>query len=294
VDRGRPVARRPGFVILERQLILPGSGGLDLLCVDQQGRVAVVEIKRGKLIRETIAQALDYASVIASWSTDTLREHVSPGTQQKYGDHPGVRAVLEQGDDEPREVEIVVVGCGADSAIDRMVDFLGERYAVPIRAVTFEVFELADGSQILVRHESEPEAQTVSATRGGYTIESVIEKAGGPESPNGRRFMQLVKAAEEIGLHPRPYKWSIMMAPPTMRTRFLINIWRPNRNELSLSYSADAIAEFFPVEASVVQGILGAEGKITTDQEADAWAAKLRRLGRAFSGGSREGDDDLS
>src|SRR6266550_1078966 len=59
-----------GLVVLKRQLNLGAAGRLDLLCVDQQGRLVVVEIKRATLIRETIAQAIDYASVIASWSAE--------------------------------------------------------------------------------------------------------------------------------------------------------------------------------------------------------------------------------
>jgi Endonuclease NucS C-terminal domain len=60
------IAENPGLIdrnllVIHRQLHVEG-GVLDLLCVDLQGRATVVEIKRGRLIRETIAQAIDYAS----------------------------------------------------------------------------------------------------------------------------------------------------------------------------------------------------------------------------------------
>src|SRR5690349_16641727 len=65
-----------GLVVLQRQLHLGVSGRLDLLCVDQQGRLVVIEIKRATLIRDAIAQAIDYASVIGTWNADQVRAQV--------------------------------------------------------------------------------------------------------------------------------------------------------------------------------------------------------------------------
>jgi len=132
-----------GFIVLQQQLNLSAAGRLDLLCVDQQGRLAVVEIKRGTLIRETIAQGLDYASVVASWSGEMIRSQVGESVKAQHADHPGVELLLATDeDDDPREVEIVIVGCGADAAIDRMIE-----------------------QQILVREEREPEVTTQQLSR---------------------------------------------------------------------------------------------------------------------------------
>src|SRR4051812_45573298 len=173
-----------GFVVLKRQINLGAAGRLDLLCVDQQGRLAIVEIKRGSLVRDTIAQALDYASVVASWSAEMTRSQI--GDSLAESSHPGVGALLDASDDEAREVEVVIVGCGADASVDRMIEFLGSRFGVPIRAVTFEVFTVANGQRILVREEREAEAPGQKPSTA-YSIESVITKAGGVDSPGGRR-----------------------------------------------------------------------------------------------------------
>ena len=276
---GDPSLVDRGFVVLERQLNLPGSGRLDLLCVDQQGRLAVVEIKRGTLIRETIAQALDYASVVASWSGETIRSKVPEALLQKYPDHPGLQALVSLDDSEPPEVVIIVVGCGADAGIERMIQFLGERCAVPIRAVTFEVFRLPTGEQVIVREETEPELPTGGVPTSRYSVASVIEKAGGLESSTGRRMMKLVEAAERGGLYPRPYKVSIMFAPQQMKTRYLATAWRPTNTQLVLTYSSDAFAEFFPIDAASVSTILGPERvDITTDEQLDVLVARFEEL----------------
>ena len=51
----------PGLELVGRQL-QTANGALDLLGVDSEGRLVLFELKRGKLTREAVAQALDYAS----------------------------------------------------------------------------------------------------------------------------------------------------------------------------------------------------------------------------------------
>jgi hypothetical protein len=279
-----------GFVVLKQQLNLGAAGRLDLLCVDQQGRLVVVEIKRGILIRETIAQGIDYASVIAGWSAEMIRSQIDESVITSHADHPGVGALLQAGeDDDSREVEIVIVGCGGDPGIDRMLEFLGSTYSVPIRAVTFDVFTLADGHRILVREEREAETPPKQAA-SQPSVDGVIARVGGADSPNGRRMLAIVEAGERNGLYARPYKWSIMLAPPQKRTRYLATVWRVSDTQIVLTYSADAFAEFFPVAAKEVSATLGAERlDFTTDEEPLKWG---RRLDALFESMTTDGDGD--
>jgi len=94
IEGGRPVRTQPSGVQLERdledwiendpELVGQGlqivarqlhleAGRLDLLAVDPVGRWVVIEIKAGRLHRETIAQALDYASSLAATPEERLR-----------------------------------------------------------------------------------------------------------------------------------------------------------------------------------------------------------------------------
>jgi hypothetical protein len=281
-----------GLVVLQRQLNLGAAGRLDLLCVDQQGRLVVMEIKRGTLLRETLAQAVDYASVIAGWSSEMIRSQVTEAVQTQHAGHPGVSGLLEAGDDEEsREVEIIIVGCGADPSVDRMIEFLGS-YSMPIRAVTFEVFELADGQRVLVREEREPETPPQSASSRS-SVESVITKAGGADSLGGRTMQAIVEAGERNGLYPRPYKYSIMLAPPQKRTRYLATVWRLSRTQIVLTYSADAFAEFFPLQAAEVTAILGNDRvEFASDDGAVAWGKRLDALFEAIEPKTRSQGDD--
>ncbi len=44
----------------------------DILAVDAQGNLVVIEVKRGQTPRDVIAQALEYASHVASWDYGAL------------------------------------------------------------------------------------------------------------------------------------------------------------------------------------------------------------------------------
>ena len=53
------------------------SGWLDLLAVDQDGRLVVYELKRGTLARDAVTQVLDYASDLDAMSTSELAGHIA-------------------------------------------------------------------------------------------------------------------------------------------------------------------------------------------------------------------------
>ena len=57
----------PGLTLVGRQTPT-GSGWLDLLGVDEDGKLVVFELKRGKLTREAVAQAIkaNFCSVMNS------------------------------------------------------------------------------------------------------------------------------------------------------------------------------------------------------------------------------------
>src|SRR5690349_17857762 len=65
-----------GLKILGRQVPLE-AGSLDLLGLDVQGRWVVIELKRGQVHRDTVAQALDYAACVATLPFNRLSEAVT-------------------------------------------------------------------------------------------------------------------------------------------------------------------------------------------------------------------------
>ena len=54
----------PDITVIGRQ-VMTKSGPLDLLAIDRSGNLVIIEIKRDKLPREALTQAIDYASDVA-------------------------------------------------------------------------------------------------------------------------------------------------------------------------------------------------------------------------------------
>ena len=67
-----------GLTIVGRQVHLDG-GPLDLLAIDWRDRWVVIELKRERLYRTALAQALDYTSSIAQMEASDLEELLRPG-----------------------------------------------------------------------------------------------------------------------------------------------------------------------------------------------------------------------
>ena len=147
-----PSIVRPGLRLIGRQ-VMTSSGPLDLLAIDRSGDLVVIELKRDRLPREALAQAIDYASDLATWSIDKISEACVKFTVESLDDvfsasFPDV--ALETAKINERQ-RIVLVGFGAETALERMVEWLSENYGVSINAVILKYVRTAAGSETLTR-----------------------------------------------------------------------------------------------------------------------------------------------
>ncbi len=232
-----------GLTIVGRQVRLDG-GPLDLLAIDLQERWVVIELKRERLYRKALAQALDYASSIAAMDGDRLTELLQPGLAT-LGDADELSATIGRQlsvEDEAREVAVLLAGVGVDAGLERIVAHLGG-FGVPISIVSFEAFELHDGgSRLLIREVTDE--QTERQARGPRpSIDTIRQRArdAGVEV----QFDRFVRMSQEAGLAVRPYTRSVMIAPPTARNRYLM-LARPERGGIYMHAGPEKFAEFFP------------------------------------------------
>lgn len=139
------------LLIIDRQRDIPGVGRLDLLAVDQSGRLAVIELKRDRAPREAVAQALDYASWL-----DGTTEDVVEANAERYLGRPLAKAFFDYFQMEMPELScqqhrIILVAPRLDASAERIIAYLSERYGVDINAVFFQCTKLDDGREILAR-----------------------------------------------------------------------------------------------------------------------------------------------
>jgi hypothetical protein len=268
-----------GLRIVGRQVHCEG-GYIDLLGIDAQERWVVIELKRARLYREALIQALDYAASIRRMDARTLREAIKKSTgilPDAVGSLKAVDFQL-QADESGREISIVVAGAGVDPGLDRVTDFLGG-FEVPIKVISFDVFEQLDGTRLLMREvlDEGEGAQTASKKRKIRTVAQITETA--ENAGLGEPFRQLLAAAEGAGLFCRPYVHSVMVAPASNKGRFLMVLTPQGESGIRFNYGPTSFAEFFNVDASEVEKAIGAEGSDKdTYLTSDNWEPLVARI----------------
>lgn len=275
-----------GLKVVGRQVGVE-AGRLDLLAIDTQGRWVVIEIKAGTIYRETISQALDYASCVATMPYDELSQKANTYLEARKvaTGHASIEEVLgerqaEEVADESRGVLIFVVGTGRAPGLERMVDYLSGTFDVPISVVSYQVYETSEGQKILIRELTEPETRPPTPEpKPLTTVEQICSKAD--QHGTGREFRAILEAAQKHNLYPRPYKRSIMYTAPANRTRMLFTVWINSKTGGGplVWISPEAFAEFYPLTEEEAASILGPRGERTmTYADMEAFLANLDRL----------------
>ena len=179
-----------GLALVGRQT--PTEGGpLDLLGVDEDGKLVVFELKRGTLSRDAVAQIIDYASDLDSRNPDDLARHISErsGTDgideiedfQEWYESRGFGEL-----ESLKPLRMFLVGLGADDTTERMVRFLANNSGMDISLLTFHAFDY-DGKTILAKqveveaHENpsaRPTSGYVSTSQKRESLERHIQESG--------------------------------------------------------------------------------------------------------------------
>ncbi len=163
----------PGLRLVGRQT--PTDGGpLDLLGVDEDGRLVVFELKRGTLSRDAVAQIIDYASDLDNKTDAALAEHIAAHSgvggieqiedfEEWYGENTEGQSL-----DSLKPLRLFLIGLGVDDRTERMVRFLAESTGMDISLLTFHGFAY-DGKTFLARQvEVEAAADPGPRRSGSY------------------------------------------------------------------------------------------------------------------------------
>ena len=155
------------------------SGPLDFLGIDNGGNIVVVELKRDHLPREALAQAIDYASDVASWDIDRLSEICQAFTgenledffKQKFRDTPIEELSINQAQ------RLLLVGFSIEESLNRMIEWLSSQYNVGINAIILKYIKTSNGDELLSRTVIIPEEVEREKTN---KRKFVVEKSNEP------------------------------------------------------------------------------------------------------------------
>lgn len=141
------------LLIIGRQVTTNLGTSIDLLAVDREGNLAVIELKRDRTPRETLAQALEYAAFAASLDSkqlDTL--------YQTYTDDEDIslseahRGFFELDEDEAvsfnKDQRIVIIGQDVTSQIRQTSNFLRQK-GLRVTCLEFKYFQGQTNEQLL-------------------------------------------------------------------------------------------------------------------------------------------------
>lgn len=143
----------PDWLLIGRQVRTVAGKYIDLLCMDHDGDLVVVELKKDLTPREVTAQAIDYASCMADLTLEKLAEQylqfsggkvtINEAYQKKYG------TALDE-DSINQNVKMVIVAAKMDDSTERIIRYLREKYEVDINIMFFNV--VLCGTKRLISH----------------------------------------------------------------------------------------------------------------------------------------------
>ena len=139
------------LLVIGRQVEVSGRA-IDLLCLNSDGDVVIVELKKDKAPREVLAQALEYASLVEDLSYEDVLNNANNYFKQKGSSFE--EAFLNKFLKSLPEVlneshEILIVASELDDQTERVIKYLSQ-YGVRINAVTFNYFK-KDGREFIAR-----------------------------------------------------------------------------------------------------------------------------------------------
>jgi hypothetical protein len=135
------------------------SGPMDFLGIDTNGNTVIVELKRNKLPREALAQAIDYASDVAGWDNDRFKEICLSFTNQTLEDYlqekfEGV-AIEDLAINQAQR--LLLVGFSIEESLARMIEWLSDVYSVGINVIMLNYAKTTQGDEVLSRMVMIPE-----------------------------------------------------------------------------------------------------------------------------------------
>jgi hypothetical protein len=131
------------YLIIGRQVMTAYGKYIDLLSIDQEGKLTIIELKKDKTPRDVVAQTLDYASWIKDLSYSEIKsicEDYYKGQifetifEEKYGCNAPEDNINQKHD-------MLIVCSEIDNETERIINYLSDSHNVPINVVFFRFFK---------------------------------------------------------------------------------------------------------------------------------------------------------
>lgn len=255
------------LLVLAKQHDVPEVGRLDLLCMDSDGVLVVVELKRDKAPREAIAQALDYASWLNSTSEEEIRAIAREHLHSELDDAFRERFHTDPPEWTVHSHRILLVAVRLNTAAERIIRYLSEAWKVNINAVFFRYSKLSDGKEILLRSVLVPDEVISSSSRGGRKFQpseeslmSMAAEHGTTELVKNCRKMREVWREQERATAGGSFRYWAEKPSGGQKMVFGVNVSgelaKAPQSELDVWVRTDALSEVTGVPEAKIRDIL--------------------------------------
>ena len=132
------------WLVVNTQVKTDAGKFIDILCIDRDGDMVVVELKKDMTPREVTAQVIDYAASVSKMTVEEIAQQylirskgentLDEAFSNKFG------AVLDDNSIN-QNVKMVIVAAKMDNGTERIIQFLREVYDVDINILFFNVFK---------------------------------------------------------------------------------------------------------------------------------------------------------
>jgi hypothetical protein len=288
------------LLAIGRQVITDYGGKLDLLCIDRNGDLVIVELKKDKTAREVIAQALDYASWVKDLSNERVREIANAYLLTKNGSNLE-NAFCEKFSSEFPDIlnaqhNIIIVAAQIDSSSERIIKYLSETYGVRINVATFQYFCDSSGRELLARKflmEAEIKPVNISKRNPNLTMEELVEIADSNEVGKVYRLLYneiipkifwINTTTRGLALRGKSQNSQVILnlllteSTPKEGLKFKVYI---NRLSNYLNIDVEELANLLPNYQEIGQDdFFGsiAEGFFKTEEQVNQFVAKLNQV----------------
>lgn len=146
-------------ILIIGQQVYTKSGPLDFLGIDNNGNLVIIELKRDKLARLVLAQAIDYASDLASWEIEKISEICMSHTGQSLEDFltGNFENIVLDDLSINQSQRLLLVGFSIEEPLSRMIEWLSSNFDMAINAIVLNYVKTSNGSELLSRMVTIPE-----------------------------------------------------------------------------------------------------------------------------------------
>lgn len=146
-------------ILIIGEQVYTKSGPLDFLGIDNNGNLVIVELKRDKLARLVLAQAIDYASDLANWDIEKISEICMSHTGNSLEDHLTANFENIEVDDLAvnQSQRLLLVGFSIEEPLSRMIEWLSTNFDMAINAIVLNYVKTYNGTELLSRTVTIPE-----------------------------------------------------------------------------------------------------------------------------------------